>query len=317
MPDYYNGSQTTLAETVMLSGIGVHCGEPVSITMGPADANTGIVFVRTNIPNSDDVEINATWKSVSATELCTVIGLPGKTNVATIEHLLAALFGLGIDNVIVEIDGPEVPVLDGSASGFVAAIDNAGTVRQDARRRYLRVREPVRVEFGDAYGELLPHDRFSIDVTIDFETPTIGRQRFAADMVPSKFRNELSRARTFGRVEDVEKLWAMGYALGSSLENSVALSGDKILNPEGVRWPDEFVRHKALDAVGDLALAGYPILGLYRSYKGGHKMNYHVVRALLENTDAWEIVVMEPAREVGRADIGGGIASPVYSPEIS
>jgi UDP-3-O-[3-hydroxymyristoyl] N-acetylglucosamine deacetylase len=311
------GKQTTLADTVTVSGIGVHGGEPVAMSIGPADEDTGIVFVRTNIPGESDVEIRATWQAVAGTELCTVIGTPGRASVATIEHLLAALFGLGIDNALVEIDGPEVPALDGSSQGFVEAIELVGIRSQSAGRRYLRVTKPIRVDIGDSYGELVPHPVFGLDITIDFPTPVIGRQKFCGDLSPQLFRTELSRARTFGNVEDVEKLWAMGYALGSSLENSIAISADNVVNPEGTRWPDEFVRHKALDAVGDVALAGLPIQGLFRSYKGGHRLNVAVVKALLEDTEAWEMVAESPVRESGHAEVAAGVAVPLYGPDVS
>ena len=308
--------QYTVADTVTLSGIGVHRAEPVSISILPADANTGIVFVRTEGAGAD-VEIPARWDRVQATELCTVIGQSDRASVSTVEHLMAALVGLGVDNAVVEIDGPEVPVMDGSAAMFVEAIDQVGLREQSARRRYIRVKKTVRVEQGDSYGELRPFDGFRCDVTIEFDTPLIGRQSFDAVMNADTFRKELARARTFGSVKDVEKLWAMGFARGSSLENSVAIADDRVLNPEGTRWPDEFVRHKALDAVGDLALAGNPLLGAYRSFKGGHRLNHAIVEALFRDPDAWEVTEGTAAPEKGHAEIAAGLAVPAYGPEIS
>jgi len=307
--------QTTLAGTAVLSGLGVHSGEPVTLTVHPADTNTGIAFLRTGIPDSDDLEISARWDSVAATELCTVIGVPGRGSVSTIEHLMAALYGLGVDNAIIELDAPEVPVMDGSSSAFVDLVDHVGIVEQSAPSRFIRVKKSVRVEHGDSVGELHPFDGFKCDITIDFETPLIGRQSFEYAITADIFRDQLSRARTFGAVKDVEKLWAMGFALGSSLENSVALTEEGILNPEGLRWPDEFVRHKALDAVGDLALAGLPMLGAYHSFKGGHRLNHSVLKALFADDDAWEIVDGVPARETGHAEIG--MAAPAYGPQTS
>ncbi|MCW2307027.1 UDP-3-O-acyl-N-acetylglucosamine deacetylase [Rhodobium gokarnense] len=309
--------QTTLAEAVTLSDIGVHCGQPVSITLTPADPDSGIVFQLSHPKSGAEVEIEATWQSVAATELCTVIASPCGASVATIEHLMATFRGLGVDNVVVEIDGPEVPVMDGSSGRFVDAIEQVGLVASSTARRYLQVLKPVRVDRGDCFGEFLPHDGCRFDITIDFDTPLIGRQRFDAELTPEVFRDQLSRARTFGYLRDVEKLWSMGYALGSSLENSVAIADDRILNPEGVRWPDEFVRHKALDAVGDLALAGMPILGLYRSYKGGHKLNYLALKALIEDASAWR-VVEKPSRGVaGHADVATFVNAPLLGPDVS
>lgn len=308
--------QQTLADRITLSGIGVHSGAPASLTLYPADPNTGIVFVRTGLKNGSEVEVEATWSAVSATALCTVIG-QDPASIATIEHLMAALRGLGVDNVLVEVDSAEVPVMDGSSNPFVDAIDQVGLVKQSARRRYIRVKKPVRVEHNGAVSELRPYDGTRYDVTIDFDTPLIGKQRFVCDLTPDLFRTEIARARTFGNVSDVEKLWAMGFAKGSSLENSVAISEDRVLNPEGTRWPDEFVRHKTLDAIGDLALSGLPILGEYRSYKGGHRMNHAVLVALFADEDAYEIVEGTTVRESRPVDLISDIAAPAFGPDIS
>ncbi|AXS41330.1 UDP-3-O-acyl-N-acetylglucosamine deacetylase [Breoghania sp. L-A4] len=312
-----SSKQQTLADQIRLSGIGVHSGEPASLTLYPADENTGIVFVRTGADGSE-VEIDAIWSAVSATALCTVIGKKS-ASVCTIEHLMAALRGLGVDNVLVELDGDEVPVMDGSAIQFVDAIDQVGLVKQAALRRYIRIKKPIRVENKGAVSELRPYEGMRFDVTIDFETPLIGRQSFVGDLTPELFRTEIARARTFGRVSDVEKLWAMGFARGSSLENSVAIDGDRVLNPEGTRWADEFVRHKTLDAVGDLALSGLPILGEYRSFKAGHAMNNAVLIALFSDEDAYEIVE-GPARrerESRPVDLTSDISAPAYGPDHS
>ncbi|OKL45616.1 UDP-3-O-acyl-N-acetylglucosamine deacetylase [Pseudovibrio exalbescens] len=313
--------QTTLADSVTLNGIGVHSGGPASVTLHPADANTGILFQRST-PDGD-VEIVGTWQSVSATALCTVLGDPSHGGVSTVEHLMAAFRGLGVDNAIVEIDGPEMPIMDGSASAFVEAIDATGLVSLNAGRRYIRIKKPVRVVQGDQWSELRPYDGQRFNITIDFDIALIGVQKLDIELTPDAFRNEIARARTFGSVQDVEKLWKLGFQMGSSLENSVALDGDRVLNPEGTRWPDEFVRHKALDAVGDLALAGLPIMGEYRSYKGGHRMNHNVLVELFKNPDAFEIVeaseVAKRSRvsEKGHAELIGGLQAAAFGPEVS
>jgi UDP-3-O-[3-hydroxymyristoyl] N-acetylglucosamine deacetylase len=311
----YVDRQTTLADQVTLTGIGVHSGKPASITLVPAEACVGVVFSRTDSHSSK--EIPALWDKVSATSLCTVLDDPSKDGISTVEHLMAALFGMGIDNVIVEIDGPEMPIMDGSSHAFVEAIEQVGIKKLDRGRRYLKVKKTVRVDNGSAWCELHPYDGTKFDITIDFDTPAIGNQKFVSDMTPDVFRNELCRARTFGYVKDVEQLWKMGFALGSSLENSVAISDDRVLNPEGTRWPDEFARHKALDAVGDLALAGLPILGLYRSFKGGHKMNHSILVKLFEDPSAFEIVESPAFRQVGQVDKGGLAAAAAFGPDVS
>lgn len=311
----YVDRQTTLAEQVTLTGIGVHSGKPASITLVPAEAGVGIVFTRSD--QDDAPEVPARWDSVTATALCTVLGDPSKDGISTVEHIMAALFGMGVDNLVVEIDGPEMPIMDGSSAAFVDAIETVGLRKLDRGRRYLKVNKTVRVDAGGAWCELHPHDCTHFDITIDFPTPAIGKQQFVSDITPDVFRDDLSRARTFGYVKDVEQLWKMGFALGSSLENSVAISDDKVLNPEGTRWPDEFARHKALDAVGDLALAGLPILGLYRSYKGGHKMNHSILVKLFEDPTNFEIVEAPAFRQVGQVDKGGLAAAAAFGPDVS
>lgn len=306
--------QTTLADQITLTGIGVHSGKPASITLTPADANTGVVFLRSDKDKAK--EIKASWNRVSATSLCTVLGDPAGDGLSTVEHLMAALYGMRVDNVLVEIDGPEMPIMDGSSEAFVEAIEQVGLKRLDRGRRYIKVKKSVRVDTGSAWCELHPHYGLRFDITIDFDTPLIGRQSLDVELTPDVFKTEISRARTFGYVKDVEKLWAMGYAMGSSLENSVAISDDKVLNPEGTRWPDEFVRHKTLDAVGDLSLAGLQILGHYRSYKGGHKMNHAILVKLFEDESAYEIVEAPVFREAGQVE-KAGLAAAALAPEVS
>jgi UDP-3-O-[3-hydroxymyristoyl] N-acetylglucosamine deacetylase len=247
-----------------------------------------------------------------------VVGDPSRGSVSTVEHLMAALRGLGVDNVIVEIDGPEMPIMDGSSQVFVEAIDQVGLEILARRRRSIRVLKPVRVELGRAWAELRPYERgFRLDVEIDFDTALIGRQRKAMELSPESFRRELARARTFGFVKDVETLWKHGLALGSSLDNSVALGEDRILNPEGLRFTDEFVRHKALDAVGDLALAGAPLIGKFRSYCGGHKLNFMMLEALFADSSAWTYVDAPVRRESGHAELSAGLGVAAYAPDAN
>ncbi len=311
--------QTTLAEPISLKGIGVHSGDEATVSLLPADADTGIVFLGVDQATGREVEIPALWSSVTATSLCTVIGNPSAGGISTVEHLMAALRGLGVDNAVIEVDGPEMPIMDGSAADFVDAIDQVGLKHLQAPRRAVRIRKPVRVDHGSAWCELLPFDGTRFDVTIDFETVAIGRQRKVIDLSPESFRRDLARARTFGSVSDVEKLWSMGFARGSSLENSVAIADDKVLNPEGTRWPDEFVRHKMLDAIGDLALAGLPIIGLFRSYKGGHRLNHAILVELFEKAgaDAYDLVEAPSRRDAGSAELVSGLTAAAFGPNIS
>jgi UDP-3-O-[3-hydroxymyristoyl] N-acetylglucosamine deacetylase len=315
------GRQTTLREQVSIAGIGVHSGSPVTVTLHPAEADTGVVFWRIGIDGQKDRELSANFRSVTATEFATVLGDRNGPAVSTTEHVLAALFGLGIDNAIVEVDGPEVPIMDGSAAPFVDAIDQAGVTTMSARRRYIKVLKPVRVNADDGcYGELRPHLRgLRIETEIEFNHPLIGRQQFALDVEPNLFRRELARARTFGFMRDVTKLWSAGYALGASFENTVVIAAERILNAEGMRFPDEFVRHKAVDAIGDLALAGAPLIGAYRSVRGGHKLNHAVVTALMADPSAWTYGELEePARRPrGHADLAAGFMAPAYGPDVS
>ncbi|MEB2843239.1 UDP-3-O-acyl-N-acetylglucosamine deacetylase [Rhizobiales bacterium RZME27] len=290
------GFQTTIAAPVTLSGIGVHSGSQVSITFQPADAGTGIVFSRT-LADGSTAEYRAVSSQVGNTDLCTVLGTNMARSVATIEHVMAAIYALGLDNLVVEVEGAEMPIMDGSSFPFIEAIEQVGIVNLGVKRRYIRVIKPVRIDAGASWSEFRPYDGTRFEVEIDFDSPLIGRQSWKGDLTASVFRDELSRARTFGFMRDVERLWAAGYALGSSLENSVVIGDDDtVVNVEGLRYAkDEFVRHKTLDAVGDLALAGAQFIGCYRSYRGGHKMNANALKALLSDPTAYEIVEA-PAR---------------------
>ena len=303
------GFQTTLADRVEIAGLGVHSAQPARLVIHPADANSGIVFLRTGLPQGRERLIEANWANVTQTSLCTVIGDATGASISTIEHLMAALAGLNIDNALVEIDGPEMPIMDGSSVPFVEAIDQVGVVTQSRRRRFIKVLKTVRVEQGRSRAELRPASSgLHLDVEIDFDTAAIGRQRIAFELEPHRFRHEISRARTFGFVSDVKKLWQAGFALGSSLENSVALDGEAILNPEGLRFSDEFVRHKTLDAIGDLSLAGAPFIGSYRTYRPGHKINAMTLSALFADRQAYEIVE-GAARRIYSAGAIGRVAT--------
>lgn len=316
MKSTFEDRQTTLRGEIALTGTGVHTGAPVSILLSPADPDTGICFI---IPDGADgeVELAASHEAISNVTLCTVLSDGNGSTVATVEHLLAAVRGLGVDNIRVEIDANEVPIMDGSSEVFVDAIDEIGIREQDAPRRFIQVLKKVRVEDGDSWGELTPHDSFLVDVGIQFDTPLIGKQRIRMEITPDNFRNELSRARTFGFMKDVESLWAAGLALGASLENTIAIGDDRVINPEGLRYSDEFVRHKALDAVGDLALAGAPILGAYRSHRGGHRLNSLMVKALLADKSAWRFVEAPRRRNVLHAEAGMGAAAVNYAADHS
>lgn len=281
------GAQTTLAGRVELAGKGVHSGRPARLVLHPAVAGSGIRFLRADLKDSPPIQ--ATWKNVTDTSLCTVIG-QGENRVATVEHLMAALYALGVDNVLVEVNGSEVPVLDGSSRGFVEAIEAVGLKSLSRPRRAIRILEPLAIEVGESRAELRPANTFLLDVTIDFDHALIGRQRYQGRITPAGFRRELAAARTFGFRHQVEALNARGLALGSSLENSIGIDGDSLMNPEGLRFQDEFVRHKALDAVGDIAMCGLPLMGAYVSYKCGHRVNFEMVKALFANPDRWCIV---------------------------
>ena len=316
MKGFIGARQTTLASEISLTGTGVHSGAPVSITLCPADGDAGIRFLLSN-GDAEGTEIAADPRSVTGVTLCTVLGDGNGASIATVEHLLAALSGLGVDNALIEIDSSEVPIMDGSASRFVEAIDEAGLAELETPRRFLKVLKRIAVEDAGAFGELTPNNGFHIDVEIDFDSPLIGSQRIDIDVNPGSFRRELSRARTFGFMKDVERLWAAGLALGASLENTVAIGDDRVINREGLRFTDEFVRHKALDAVGDLALAGAPILGSFRSYRGGHRLNALVLKALFADPEAWTMIEAPRYREIRHAELSHRLAAANFAAERS
>ncbi len=299
---FIGARQTTLAREVELQGVGVHSGAPVSVILHPAEADTGLRFVVTK-RNKIVADIAARVENVKNLTLCTVIGDDNGITVGTVEHLLAALRGLSIDNCVIEIDSKEVPIMDGSSAAFVEAIDEAGVRELSAPRKFIKVLKPIRVQEGACWGEIVPHSGFHLDVEIDFDSPVIGKQRLAYEMNPGVFRHELSRARTFGFMSDVERLWKAGLALGANLTNTVAIGEGRIMNREGLRDPLEFVRHKMLDAVGDLTLSGHPLLGAFRSVRGGHRLNSLVLQALLADATAWTVAQAPRVREITQANV--------------
>ncbi|WP_298371898.1 UDP-3-O-acyl-N-acetylglucosamine deacetylase [uncultured Bradyrhizobium sp.] len=315
--------QTTLRSQATVTGVGVHSGLPVSLTLGPAPVDAGYIFVRTGLDGADR-EVTATADAVIATEFATVLGDREGPLVSTAEHVLAALRGMGVDNATIEVDGAEVPIMDGSAAAFVAAIDQAGIVTQPAVRRFIQVLKPVQVKIGDAMGELRPFaGGFRAEVEINFANKVIGHQTYSFDLSPEGFRREVARARTFGCMNDVARLWGAGFALGASFDNTVVFDEARLLNAEGLRYADECARHKVLDVIGDLALAGLPLLGSYRSVRGGHKLNNAVLKALLSDRSAWRVVESETARRPvrGHVEAGasavGGLVAPAYGPDVS
>ena len=283
--------QHTIASDVSATGVALHSGVRVQITLKSAPVDSGIIFRRTDLVPSQDIPARA--KLVKETRLATtLVNDAGSAKVATVEHLLAAFVGCGIDNAIVELDNLEVPIMDGSAAPFVFLINQAGVVAQDAPRRYIEILEPVRVEMGDKFAELLPNSegaQFEVDFTIDFSHPAIpdDQCRVRMKLDDNDFLDHISRARTFGFAYEVETLRSIGLAQGGSMENAVVLDEYKVLNREGLRFADELARHKVLDAVGDLFLLGHRIRGKYHAYKSGHELNNKLCLALLAKSDAW------------------------------
>jgi len=278
--------QHTLQGPAIFAGVGVHTGAYVRVSVRPAPANTGVVFVRTDIADRDN-RIPVSAEAVCKTQLGTVIGNSAGVTVSTIEHLMAAMVMSGIDNAIVELDGEEMPIMDGSSLPFVQILDRAGRRSQDAPRRVIEILAPIEVVEGDKRATLTPADQFEVAFTIQFASKAIGRQSIDLVMNDRAFRDELADCRTFGFAHEVEALRAMGLARGGSMENAVVIEGDRILNPEGLRRPDEFVRHKALDAIGDLFVLGAPILGRFEGVLAGHGINNALVRALAAQPKAW------------------------------
>jgi UDP-3-O-[3-hydroxymyristoyl] N-acetylglucosamine deacetylase len=280
--------QHTVKTPALFAGVGVHTGEYTQVAVRAAGTDAGIVFVRTDITDRDN-QVPATPESVCKTQLGTVITNAEGVTVATIEHLMAALVMSGIDNAIVELDGPEMPIMDGSSWPFLKILDRAGRRPQAAARRFIEIIDTVEVVDGDKRATLKPAMRFEVAFAIEFPTAVIGRQEIDLPMDEQAFRHELADCRTFGFLHEVEALRAIGLARGGTMDNCVVIEGDRVLNPEGLRRPDEFVRHKALDAIGDLFVLGAPILGRFEGELAGHGINNQLVRALAARPDAYRI----------------------------
>ncbi|MEW6611295.1 MAG: UDP-3-O-acyl-N-acetylglucosamine deacetylase [Pseudomonadota bacterium] len=281
--------QRTLKNMVWGTGIGLHSGKKVYIGLRPAPANTGIVFHRTDL--GEGALVKACPENVVDTQLSTNLGKDG-VRVATVEHLMSALAGMGIDNAYIDLDGPEVPIMDGSAAPFVFLIQCAGIEEQSAPKRFIRITRPVQVQDGDRWTRLEPYDGFRVSFAIDFDHPVIrhGQQFVSIDFSTTSFVKEVSRARTFGFMREVEALRQMGLALGGNLDNAIVVDDYRVLNEDGLRYDDEFVRHKILDSIGDLYLMGYAMIGHFSGHKSGHALNNQLLRHLLAHRDAWEFL---------------------------
>ncbi|MBT0585531.1 UDP-3-O-acyl-N-acetylglucosamine deacetylase [Alteromonas oceanisediminis] len=289
--------QRTIKQAVQETGIGLHKGEKVTMTLRPAPANTGIVFRRVDLHPHVDIPSRA--NAVGDTMLCTCLSNADGVTIHTVEHLASALAGLGIDNILVEVDSHELPIMDGSASPFVFLLQSAGIEELTAPKRFIRVKKTIRVEDGDKWAELRPFDGFKVDFAIDFDHPVISqtRQHMVMDFDSASYVNEVSRARTFGFMRDLEYMNAHNLALGGSMENAVALDEFRVLNPEGLRYDDEFLKHKVLDAVGDLYLCGHSIVGELRAFKTGHGLNNKLLNAMLADQNCWEYTTFESAEK--------------------
>ncbi len=285
--------EQTLRAPAIIAGVGVHTGQRVRLAVRPASTGTGIVFVRTDVTDRDN-RIPVSGQAVVEARLNTMIENGAGVRLSTIEHLMAAFCALGISNAVVEVDGPELPILDGSALPFVQLLDRAGFRNQAAPLRYIEILKPIEVMEGDKHARLLPCDRYEMRFEIDFDTPVIGNQVVDFVVDEATFRSDIMAARTFGFAHEVDALRRAGLARGGSLENAVVIDGDQILNTGGLRMEREFVKHKALDAIGDLYVLGGPLLGRYEGYKAGHAVNNMLVRELLARPDAWREVTRVP-----------------------
>lgn len=290
--------QRTLKNAIPCRGVALHSGLDCAMTIKPAGPDHGIVFKRTDVTDKDSL-VPARWDRVSSTTLCTTISNDDGVQVATIEHLMAAFAGCGLDNALVEIDGPEVPVMDGSSAPFVMLFECAGSVEQEAPRRALKILKPVTVGDGDCKVTVLPADDFSVDFEIDFASEAVSETSLDIRLVNGTFNESISRARTFGFLEDIDRLHAAGLALGGSLDNAVVVDGDRVLNEGGLRFDDEFVRHKILDCVGDLYLACGPMLARVVAHKSGHAFNNKLLRAVFADDSAWEWTTLDASDVAG------------------
>ncbi|HHX8749873.1 TPA: UDP-3-O-acyl-N-acetylglucosamine deacetylase [Morganella morganii] len=285
--------QRTLKRIVQATGVGLHTGKKVTLTMRPAPANTGIIYRRTDL--NPPVDFPADAKSVRDTMLCTCLVNEDNVRISTVEHLNAALAGLGIDNLVIEVDAAEIPIMDGSASPFVFLLLDAGIEELNSAKKFLRLKETVRVEDGDKWAELSPFNGFSLDFTIDFNHPAIdsSTQRYAMNFSAENFVRDISRARTFGFMRDIEYLQSKGLCLGGSFDCAIVVDDYRVLNEDGLRFEDEFVRHKMLDAIGDLFMCGHNIIGAFTAFKSGHALNNKLLQAVLAKESAWELVTFE------------------------
>ena len=292
--------QRTLKTVIRATGVGLHTGAKVAMTLRPAQPNTGIMFRRIDL--ATPVDLPATAFRVTDTRLCSTLEESG-AKVATVEHLMSAFAGLGIDNAWVDLDGPEVPIMDGSAGPFVFLIQSAGIEEQAAPKRFIRVRKAVEVRDQDKWARLEPFDGFRLSFSIEYDHPVLSRsgQTATVDFAETSYVKEVARARTFGFMQDVEALRSNGLALGGSLDNAVVMDEFRVLNAEGLRYQDEFVKHKVLDAVGDLYLAGHPLIGAFAAHKSGHSLNNKLVRALIADREAWELAVFERVEQAPAA----------------
>lgn len=290
--------QTTIGKSVELVGIGLHKGTPVKLRFEPMESNSGIVFFRSDV----GVSIPLTPQSVIDTKMATVIGKDG-VSISTIEHMLSAVYAYGIDNLRIVVDGEEAPVMDGSSMTFCMLLDEAGVVELDQPKKIMRIKKEVTVQEGDKYVKLIPSNDLSYDFTIKFNHPVIDQQSYVLKFTKENYKNEIARARTFGFVHEVQYLRSIGLALGGSLENAVVLDEKKVLNPEGLRFGDEFVRHKILDAIGDMSLIGMNFIGNYEAFAGSHDLNHKLTLELLKDPANYEIVEMVSAesKELAKA----------------
>ncbi len=284
--------QTTIGKSVELVGIGLHKGSPVRLRLEPLDAGSGIIFFRSDV----NVTIKLKPENVVDTKMATVIGTEGYF-ISTIEHLLSAVYAYGIDNLRIIVDADEIPVMDGSSSSFCILLDEAGIVSQDRAKKVMRIKKEVSIKEGDKYVKLTPSSDLKYDFTIKFNHPVISKQQFEFNFSKESYKNEISRARTFGFLHEVQYLRSKGLALGGSLENAVVLDDKKVLNPEGLRFSDEFVRHKILDAIGDMSLIGLNFIGHYEALAGSHDLNHKLTLELLSSSENYEVVELSRAKE--------------------
>jgi UDP-3-O-[3-hydroxymyristoyl] N-acetylglucosamine deacetylase len=291
--------QRTIRQRVSTTGVGLHSGQRVELTLRPAAAGTGIVFRRTDLDPAIDIPVRAV--QVTDTRMASTLSAPDdpSVRVATVEHLMSALAGLGIDNLYIDVTAAEIPILDGSAASFVFLVQSAGVAEQSVAKRFIRVKRLVEVREGDKWARLEPHEGFLLDFSIDFGHPAIDAtgQHVLVDFAETSFVRDIARARTFGFVQDVEMLRAAGLAQGGSFENAIVMDEYRILNGDGLRYDDEFARHKVLDAIGDLYCVGHPMLAAYRAHKSGHALNNRLLRSLLAQADAWEYTRFAQPRE--------------------